>query len=300
MTAVNYFDSSNNIIKKGAWLDEKKEGKWVYKNSDGQILLTGEFRNGLKHGPFVSWNVGTRKKEEEGTFNNDKEEGIWKTFWSDGNPKTEARYKNGKLRSCTSWDAGGQKVSEGAYELGQKAGNWTEWHVEKVKNPDWVYSKSSGKYRKGQKNNTWTQWYANGNVAHKGKYKKGRKHGMWVSSYQNGQLFSTGRNNHGRQNGNWTYFSPEGLVATECKYQKGRLRKTGPIKLYYRNGQTKLEGEYLDDRKTKKWTYWYSNGQKEAEGEYDREGQKVEGTWRYWRENGDEKACEHCKSILKH
>ncbi|MDP2424328.1 MAG: hypothetical protein U1C46_07000 [Bacteroidales bacterium] len=53
---------------------------------------------------------------------------------------------------------------------------------------------------------------------------------------------------------------------------------------YYPEGQKRIEGNYLQDKRTGRWTYWYENGNKWSEAEYVaeiRHGKSI-----VWHENG--------------
>lgn len=66
---------------------------------------------------------------------------------------------------------------------------------------------------------------------------------------------------------------------------EGKETKHGPWRVWWENGQPRVEGTYNNDVPTGKYTWWYANGQKQMEGEYDANG-KQQGDWVWWHENG--------------
>jgi len=50
---MNY--STGGFQYKGNWKNDKKHGRGAWKSKDQQIIYTGEFKDGLKHGENCTW-----------------------------------------------------------------------------------------------------------------------------------------------------------------------------------------------------------------------------------------------------
>ncbi|MCB9224988.1 MAG: hypothetical protein H6582_12460 [Crocinitomicaceae bacterium] len=85
------------------------------------------------------------------------------------------------------------------------------------------------------------------------------------------------------------YFA-DGKIYTVTTIKNGV--KWGPYKMYHRNGQVQVEGEYQEGMMVGKWTYRYDTGIKSSEGSYNifaKNGvseSKKHGEWTKWHRNG--------------
>ena len=121
-------------------------------NADPEIV-TGYYDHGAKrfqarvrdnnwHGKFTRWDVLGRKMEE-GDYRNGLRHGLWVSWDSDeyggiggqisrSRPayrRTQGAYADGvRTGIWTEWHSGGEKYSEGEYDDDQMAGNWRFWN----------------------------------------------------------------------------------------------------------------------------------------------------------------------------
>jgi len=93
---------------------------------------------------------GIKVYQKEGIYQNGEREGLW-----------------------ISWYGNGQKLSERNYRNGEAEGLWISWHPNGQK-------ASEGNYRNGKKDGIWTYWYENGQKHIEGNYVNGVKKGLWV------------------------------------------------------------------------------------------------------------------------
>ena len=78
-----------------------------------------QFRDGKKHGIYISW-YGNWQKVEQGQYKNGVQDGLW-----------------------TQWDPVGQTEIEGTYKDGNRDGLWTLWHPNGEKESEITYEKGS-------------------------------------------------------------------------------------------------------------------------------------------------------------
>ena len=69
-----------------------------------------------------------KKKQLEGSYKNDKRDGVWTFYYENGNKWSEAEYKEGinDGKSIT-WFENGNKRYEGNYKDGKQTGKWKFW-----------------------------------------------------------------------------------------------------------------------------------------------------------------------------
>ena len=70
-------------------------------SENGQVLQTGDFKNGKNHGKWI-WFYPNGKKKMEGRFDLGSREGLWLTYNNQGKVLTKSNYKNDKLEGLVS------------------------------------------------------------------------------------------------------------------------------------------------------------------------------------------------------
>ena len=101
-------------------------------------------------------------------------------YYSNGQIKTEATYKDGKLDGKSHmWHENGQKWEEGNYKDDKEDGKWTGWYANGQK----LYE---GNFKDGEYDGIWTEWDENGHIKAKATFLNGRCiSGDCDSFYQN-------------------------------------------------------------------------------------------------------------------
>jgi|TARA_R110001592_G_scaffold205167_3_gene455586 antitoxin component YwqK of YwqJK toxin-antitoxin module len=137
--------TNNGLPLRYEWYykDGKKHGVsrgWV---EDGDLKCEWNWKDGKQDGLQTKWwSYNTdRQKMEEGTWKDGEYFllNVWdrngKIIIKDGNgiwyekPYRKRTYKNGKLDGLfTSWYKNGQKKKEGTYKVGKRTGLWTNWY----------------------------------------------------------------------------------------------------------------------------------------------------------------------------
>lgn len=100
-------------------------------------MRDGEYVNGEKHGPWVSY-YANGNKMSEGVYHAGKKEGRWIQYWPNGNKKSKATFVDGKYTGLyTCWYENGNKQWEGYYNPirgnsadGTKEGVWLAYDKE--------------------------------------------------------------------------------------------------------------------------------------------------------------------------
>lgn len=111
-------------------------------------------------------------------------------------------------------------------------------------------------------------------------YIKYVKHKHHEEDFPNGQVREMGwLTKNGNKVGEWVRLYDDGQVQRIANYPSGKFIS------YYRSGELKSKGSYLDSQKSGKWVQYFKNGKLEHVGEY-LSGDKV-GEWVYFDESGN-------------
>ncbi len=197
----------------------RKQGVWRKKNSAGQLVYEGHFKDGLPLGEF-------------------------RYYYPDGKLKTVSVISNqGKRAVTTSWFPNGKKMATGIYRDEKKDSTWQFFSesngtlvseenykdgltdgISKVFYPDGQLSEIHH-LRSGVKDGPWEQYYLDGKIKLRATYKAGEKDGLFKTFYSSGQVMMAGQYISGLQDGTWMYYGEMGAVTKKEIYNKGILVK---------------------------------------------------------------------------
>jgi antitoxin component YwqK of YwqJK toxin-antitoxin module len=143
-----------------------RQGYWVISNA-------------LKKLPDYSENA----KVEEGRYEEGKKIGVWKTYYPNGNIKSEITYTNNRPKGYAKmYYENGKMQEEGIWENNRWVGDYKAYHSNGQLFYDFAYN-NTGK-REGQQK----YYYENGQMMMKGEMKDGKEAGVWEEHYENGDL----------------------------------------------------------------------------------------------------------------
>ena len=126
------------------------------------VKRNGIYYKKLTDKPYSGYVEGKSKYGfyEKGTFNDGKQEGIWKYYWTNGLLGEKGTYKDGKQEGIwKSYDENGQLAVKGTYKNHKLHGIMIRYHK-------------------------------NGHLYQKGIFKNDKRDGVWETFYENGQLKS--------------------------------------------------------------------------------------------------------------
>lgn len=196
---------------------------------------------------------------------NNADKDIVRSYWENGNLKSELRYKDGKLNGECFWYYYNSKPEmKTTYELGKLNGETVRWYENgniqsryfiKDDNYDSIFESynvygvliKEEHYKEGVLHGTLRQWYDNGKVFLEGAYLEGMLHGKWVMYYDDGVIGSVSEfeNGSGVQKG----YSQDGNHLITMIHYKDNV-KDGEEIHYNTDGSVKKimiwsEGEYV-------------------------------------------------------
>src|SRR5688572_18052539 len=110
------FDPSGPRIAEGLYINNKKDGKWLYYSVDSSKVFDEVYIKGVKEGEERVYYPGTGALFQATLYSKGKKNGYWKQFYSNGILKTDAHFINDTLQGKTIYyHETGKKQMEGVY-----------------------------------------------------------------------------------------------------------------------------------------------------------------------------------------
>lgn len=117
------FDQWKNKMAEGVYVNQKKEGKWIY-FSENRILSTENFENGLKNGISQTF-YNSGELMEQINWVNDKKEGNYQLFFKTGEPYLQCKMVNNQRNGlCIISFINGRQELVANYKNGLRHGEW--------------------------------------------------------------------------------------------------------------------------------------------------------------------------------
>lgn len=194
--------------------DGKKQGHWIRKYPNGNIMYDGYFAN-------------------------DKPAGEFKRYYEDKAIKSVLIFsKDGNEAIATLYYPNGLVASTGKYANQLKEG---KWHFFSVTKKDLLISEAE--YSGDKRNGLLVNFYRDGKPAEKLWYKNDLKHGECLKYYPNGSLTLRTSYTNGRLNGKFEAFFDNGKPEMLGQY-KDNLRE-GLWLIYTKEGNQRFKTEYV-------------------------------------------------------
>lgn len=175
---------------------------------------------GQKEGVWVGYYPKTNNIKYEGTFKNDKEQGIFK-FYADSNEKKVIATKEFKADGSVYaiFYNGKKKMTEGIYINKQKEGIWKIYHV------DGQNVMSEEPYKNDKINGIKKVYYLSGKLSEEVEYKNGIEDGISNQYAENGVKIKETQYKNGVLDGKIIIRDQTGKITDEAKYVNGSLIK---------------------------------------------------------------------------
>lgn len=209
----------------------------------------------------------------EGTYVDGKKDGYFKTYTETGSLVTIDKYINdvlqtnapelAKLEVKTTYYSNGKVKSEGPYKNNLPYGVHRMYDENGSEQKADIYDSgrimAEGKLdSSGAQQGEWKEFHANGQLKSIGKYVNGIKVGEWKFFFENGKMFETGKyDNRGREQGKWMWYYSDGNVRRESNFYNGL--EDGNFVEYNDSGAVITKGQYLEGLKEGTWVYTLNN-----------------------------------------
>ena len=164
----------NKVDAKG-----QRQGYWIVK---------GEMLNDKDYKP--------EEKVEEGTYKDNRKEGLWKKYWPGGALRNEINYTSGK--------------PQGEYKLYYENGKLEEHGF-------WTNNKNTGEFKR---------YYTNGNPQQHFVFAdNGKRNGIQKYYHENGKMSMEVNIVNGAESGVCKRYNPDGTLAEEKTFENGAVKK---------------------------------------------------------------------------
>jgi antitoxin component YwqK of YwqJK toxin-antitoxin module len=204
-----------------------------------------EFEKLKKDGFHVEYVSNKGEVLAEGLIKNNKEMGLWKDFYENGNLLREMNFKNGlRNGSFTEYYENGKISLKGKYWNGRKTDTLT-WYYENgsIKQKEIYvvdtikvicvghakYYFMNGKEHKSIPIINWQRegiakiYYENGNLQYMTEYKNDKMDGIAKGFYENGKINYSGSAKDSLKDGRFNYFDEKGELINSEFYRNGKL-----------------------------------------------------------------------------
>lgn len=191
---------------------------------------------------FTTYFYDGGTKSSEGFLKNGQPEGYWKSFYPNGQIKTEGNRENYLLDSTWSfYSEEGKKVVEINYKEGKKNGQRKTFENEKLNRLDnYIDDKIEGFSE---------QYFESGALKKEIPYKKDKKEGQGFEFNEEGRIISL------------LTYKADVLTKKRTINQIDKLgQKQSSWMVFYKNRALKIEGPYINDLKNGYWKYYTSSG----------------------------------------
>jgi antitoxin component YwqK of YwqJK toxin-antitoxin module len=271
-------------------------------DTNGKLITVTQYKNGyfqkeekinrldkfgLRQGLYRDYYEIDQVKSD-GTYKDDKKDGIFKEYAMDGRVIKKEEYRMGELLASRTEDrekfeikrkyyqTGATKIV-GTYKKGVPEGVFRQYDEKGNIDSAMVFSKGrllrQGRMdNQGREQGTWKEFYESGHLRGIGNYVDGKKEGEWKFSFENDSLEQVGEYVRGVPNGPWRWYYPDGKLRREETYREGK--EEGEMKEYDEEGGVMAEGKYVDGLQSGPWKFRI--------GEYVAEGNFIDG-----KEDGD-------------
>lgn len=146
---------------------------------------------------------------------------IVKSYWDNGNLKSELRYKDGKLNGdCLWYHSNGKKKMQSHYDMNVMNGETVMWYENG--NLEARYFAKDNEY-----DSIFESYNVDGKLVKQENYRGGVKHGAMRQWYDSGKIFVVGQYEDGMFDGEWKVYYENGALGSEARYDKGEGQQTG-------------------------------------------------------------------------
>lgn len=216
-------------------------GPWNNWNKEGRLLSAYNYRNGLRHGPYVTYDRNGATLSE-GQYVDGKLDGVQRIN-QEGGARTEVIYVNGKRDGVErSWHPNGQLAIEAPWVNDAQEGSVTFYSEEGVVQATVPYyngkiegvqktwyedGKPQGEetYRNNALNGVSQFFLPNGDIYMKFNYVDGKMNGVQLWNYPSGGKQREATFSQGIPNGPWKEWNEAGELIRDEMYDMGELVK---------------------------------------------------------------------------
>jgi len=239
-----FYDTTGTIInsyiynEKGVRLSEgivdeqgRKRGKWLDYYPSGKTKAIGAYLNNRRNGRWTYY-FENERIEEKGNFIGGRFDGEWIWNYADGSVWRIESYFNGKEDGhSVEYDNDGNVLSEGNYTDGEKDG-------------DWIFNvgdhREEGSFIIGLREGKWIYYFGDDSEKFEGNYLQGNPDGLQLYYYPSGAIREEKFYKRGIREKIWRKYDVEGNTFLTITYRNNKEHRINGIKVNLPDSDTKL------------------------------------------------------------
>jgi len=194
----------------------RKQGRWITRYPNGNILYEGEFINGNPSGQFKRY-YDDQTLNSVMVFSGEGRVADAKIYFPDGSIAASGKYvnrlKEGKWKFFSS-SVQGYLINEEEYSKSLRNGISLKFYTDST-----IAEKAF--YKNDKKEGEWIQYYASGKLFLKAFYISGLLNGNFEVWYENGNPEIKGTYKNNLREGKWIIYNEDGTVRYEMNYEGG-------------------------------------------------------------------------------
>ncbi|MEZ5018615.1 MAG: hypothetical protein R2756_00560 [Bacteroidales bacterium] len=193
----------------------KKQGPWMKKYPNGNLMYEGKFKN-------------------------DKPVGLFKRYTEEGVLLSELTYADGiEEAAAVFFHPDGSRAAEGKYVARRKEGLWKFWSATQ---PHYLICEEY--YHDDARHGLSLKYYPDSTLAEKVVWDMGNRSGEWLQYYQDGTICLRAEFIAGKLEGPFSYYHPDGKLQYEGRYSEDN--RTGDWMVFNEDGSLKQIITYKD------------------------------------------------------
>ena len=250
---VYYFKDGKTIRAKGAFINDKQNGKWL--EHDGKTIDYYVVKN-YKSGELIfpkQFKAVYLTGETHATCKivNKKFSGEFKKYYKTGKLKSKVNYIKGVLEGeVKEYYSNGKLAFLATYKKDKQVGDTKEFSIEGV-----LTRKIS--YNNNNNNIEVTKYYKNGKVDEISNYTNKKLNGIFKSFYRDGNISKIGTYLDNKKVGEWKeYNSKAGRFKSIINYNE-EGKENGVYKIFDYEGEISQTGTYNNGIKIGEWKRYY-------------------------------------------
>ncbi|MGP9802324.1 hypothetical protein [Rheinheimera sp. NSM] len=207
-------------VKRVHYVDGKMHGSYREESEDGSNHISGQYRQGVKVGKWVTKTYGRTLTEQ---FNQlGQQEGAQTDIAADGTILKQEYYKNARLHGdYLQLDIDGKLLAKGRYVNGQREGDWQLQDADSQYRAQ--YKRWQGSFKAGREVGNWQAFSVNGHLLGLMQYDdKGRIQGKVYSFNEDGSLINIDEYVDDQLHGPSVFYY-HGEPSSARSYEQGRL-----------------------------------------------------------------------------
>lgn len=292
-----YYDTAGNVNQR-VELDNGS-GKYIVKYPNGQMMLEGNYTNGIPNGSFT-WYYPDGSIETKGAFFNDERHGEWTWYYRNGQMETQRFYVYGTPDSVrTDWFEDGKVSYRAQFKNGELEGIATGYfpgsgnkryeinYVDGARRGETIYYGENGEavHKRFYVDGWLTQYAVQGKDGKMGPFKDISTDGSTdhvVAYYKNGNVAMDINFNYGYLHGEYTHNYSNGKPYLKETFDMDN--EEGESKMYLANGTLIHHQQYQFGMLHGNCLYYNSNGKLKREVMYVMD--EMEGVVKIYDKNG--------------